>query len=154
MWNKKRNKTTSLYSKNNVQLKNNNHPYNHYPDIKNSYTQTYLPYNDNYYNNSNQNNNNKILIDSLNNKINNELNIPYNRNIIYNGENPYNNCECYIPYAMPVKLPFINSCNNYNNLNCYSFNCNTNCIYRRNCCYNNDFVRVNSLCCWNLYTAD
>ena len=135
----KRNKTTSLYSKNNVQLKNNNHPYNHYPDIKNSYTQTYLPYNDNYYNNSNQNNNNKILIDSLNNKINNELNIPYNRNIIYNGENPYNNCECYIPYAMPVKLPFINSCNNYNNLNCYSFNCNTNCIYRRNCCYNNDY---------------
>ena len=135
----KRNKSRFLYNNNDNLTKYKNNSYSHYKNMKNSYTQTQLPYNNNSYNDLNQNNNNKALIDSIYNKINNDLNKPYNRNIIYNGENPYNNCECFIPYARPVKLPFINYYNDYNNQNFNSFNCYMNCLYRRNCCNNSNY---------------
>ena len=135
----KRYKSRFLYNNNNNLTKYKNNSYSHYKNMKNSFTQTQLPYNNNSYNDLNQKNNNKTLIDSIFNKINNDLNKPYSRNIIYNGENPYNNCECFIPYARPVKLPFINSYNDFNNPNFNSFNCYMNCLYRRNCCNNSNF---------------
>ena len=136
--NNKRNKSTSLYNNNDKLTNYKNNSYIHHPNIKNSYTQTQLPYNNNSYSIPNQNNNNKQLFDSIYNKVN-DLNKPNYRNIIYNGENPYNNYEPFIPYARPVKLPFINSYNDYNNPNFYSFNNDTNSLYRRNCYYNNNY---------------